>query len=52
MTAIRPTDSALRDKIASDEYNEILNNTNAKYTEMDKYITNLESDILSLKDFE
>lgn len=52
MTAIRPTDSALRDKIASDEYNEILNNTNAKYTEMDKYITNLESDILSIKDFE
>lgn len=52
MTAIRPTDSALRDKIAADEYNEILNNTNAKYTEMDKYITNLESDILSIKDFE
>ena len=25
MTAIRPTDSALRDKIASDEYNDILN---------------------------
>ena len=49
MTAIRPTDSALRDKIAADEYNEILNNTNAKYTEMDKYITNLESDILSIK---
>lgn len=52
MTAIRPTDSALRDKIDSDGYNEILNNTNAKYTEMDKYITNLESDILSIKDFE
>ena len=52
MTAIRPTDSALRDKIAADTYNEILNNTNAKYTEMDKYITNLESDILSIKDFE
>lgn len=52
MTAIRPTDSALRDKIASDTYNEILNNTNVKYTEMDKYITNLESDILSIKDFE
>ncbi len=52
MTAIRPTDSALRDKIASDRYNEILNNTNVKYTEMDKYITNLESDILSIKDFE
>tara|TARA_B100000123_G_scaffold272220_1_gene254126 strand:- start:1719 stop:2582 length:864 start_codon:yes stop_codon:yes gene_type:complete len=52
MTAIRPADSALRDKIAADKYNEILNNTNAKYTEMDKYITNLESDILSIKDFE
>ena len=52
MTAIRPSDSALRDKIASDTYNEILNNTNVKYTEMDKYITNLESDILSIKDFE
>ena len=52
MTAIRPTDSALRDKIAADEYNDILNSTNAKYTEMDKYITNLESDILSIKDFE
>lgn len=52
MTAIRPTDSALRDKIDSDGYNNTLNNTNAKYTEMDKYITNLESDILSIKDFE
>ena len=52
MTAIRPTDSVLRDKIDSDKYNDTLNNTNAKYTEMDKYITNLESDILSIKDFE
>ena len=52
MTAIRPTDSALRDKIDSDGYNETLNNTNAKYTEKDKYIKNLESDILSIKDFE
>ena len=52
MTAIRPTDSALRDKIDSDGYNDILNNTNAKYTEMNKFITNLESDILSIKEFE
>ena len=52
MTAIRPTDSALIDKIDTDAYNNTLNSTNAKYTEMDKYITNLESDILSIKDFE
>lgn len=52
MTAIRPTDSVLIDKIDTDAYNNTLNSTNAKYTEMDKYITNLESDILSIKDFE
>ena len=52
MTAIRPTDSALRDKIDADKYNEILNVINTKYTEMDKYIGNLEGDILSIKDFE
>ena len=51
MTAIRPTDSVLIDKIDTDAYNNTLNSTNAKYTEMDKYITNLESDILSIKDF-
>ena len=52
MTAIRPTDSALRDKIDSDSYNNTLNEINAKYAEMDKFINNLESDILSIKDFE
>jgi len=52
MTAIQPTDSALRDKIDSDKYNSILNEINAKYTEMDKFIGNLESDIQSVKDFE
>ena len=52
MTAIRPTDSSLRDLIDADAYNSTLNEVNAKYTEMDKYIGNLESDILSVKDFE
>ena len=52
MTAIRPSDSVLRDKIDSDSYNNILNEINAKYTEMDKFIGNLESDIQSVKDFE
>jgi hypothetical protein len=52
MTAIRPTESELRDKIDSDGYNATLNEVNAKYTEMDKYIGNLASDILSIKDFE
>jgi len=52
MTAIRPTDSALRDLIKSDDYNATLNEINAKYAEMDKYIGNLESDIDSIHDFE
>ena len=52
MTAIRPTESALRDKIDADSYNAILNVINGKYTEMDKYIGNLAGDILSIKDFE
>ncbi len=52
MTAIKPTESALREKINADSYNSILNDINAKYTEMDKYISNLQSDILSIKDFE
>ncbi|MDA9216201.1 hypothetical protein N9O88_00060 [bacterium] len=52
MTAIRPTETELRDKIDSDGYNSILNEINSKYTEMDKYISNLQSDILSIKDFE
>jgi hypothetical protein len=52
MTAIKPTESALREKINADSYNSILNDINAKYTEMDKFISNLQSDILSIKDFE
>ena len=52
MTAIKPTDSVLRDKIKSDEYNTVLNDINLQYTEMDKFIGNLESDIVSIKDFE
>ena len=51
MTAIRPTETELRDKIDADGYNSILNEINSKYTEMDKYISNLQSDILSIKDF-
>ena len=51
MTAIKPTDSVLRDKIDSDGYNSTLNEINGKYTEMDKFIGNLESDIQSVKDF-
>ena len=52
MTAIRPSDSVLRDKIDADGYNTTLNEINLQYTEMDKYIGNLASDILSIKDFE
>ena len=52
MTAIRPANSSLRDKIDTDGYNSILNEINAQYTEMDKFITNLNSHILSIKDFE
>ena len=52
MTAIRPTDSELRDLINSDGYNGTLNEINAKYTEMDKYIGNLQSDIQAVKEFE
>jgi hypothetical protein len=51
MTAIRPTDSELRDKIKEDEYNTVLNEVNAKYAEMDKFIGNLSSDITSVNDF-
>ena len=43
MTAIRPAESELRDKIDADSYNATLNEINAKYTEMDKFITNLQS---------
>ena len=52
MTAIRPSESELRDKIDADAYNTTLNEINAKYTEMDKFISNLQSDILSIKEFE
>ena len=52
MTAIQPSNSDLRDKIDSDGYNNTLNEINVKYTEMDKYIGNLETDILSIKEFE
>lgn len=52
MTAIKPTDSNLRDQIDSDAYNTTLNEINIKYTEMDKYIGNLQTDILSIKEFE
>jgi len=52
MTAIRPSDSALRDQIDSDGYNSTLNEINSKYAEMDKFIGNLEGDIVSIKDFE
>ncbi len=52
MTAIRPTDSALRDKIDADSYNTTLNEINQLYSEMSQYISNLESDITSVKDFE
>ena len=52
MTAIKPTDSQLREKIDSDGYNATLNDVNSKYAEMDKFIGNLESDVASIKDFE
>lgn len=52
MTAIKPTESQLRDQIDADSYNATLNDINAQYTEMDKFIGNLSSDIMSIKDFE
>ena len=52
MTAIRPSESQLRDLIDADAYNTTLNEINAQYTEMDKFIGNLASDILSILDFE
>lgn len=51
ITAIRPSYSSLWNKIDADSYNTTLNLINSKYAEMDKYIGNLESDILSIKDF-
>lgn len=52
MTAIRPTDSFLRDQIKQDDYNETLGVIQSKFSEMDKYINNLESDVKSIRDFE
>ena len=52
MTAIKPSNLALRNKINSDDYNATLNIINAKYAEMDKFIGNLQSDIQSVKEFE
>lgn len=52
MTAIRPSESQLRELIDADAYNTTLNEINAQYTEMDKFIGNLASDILSILDFE
>ena len=52
MTAIKPTNSALRDQIDADSYNTTLNVINSKYAEMDKFIGNLQSDIVAVKDFE
>ena len=52
MTAIKPTNSTLRDKIDADGYNSTLNVINSKYAEMDKFIENLQSDITAVKDFE
>ena len=52
MTAIKPTNSALRDQIDADSYNTTLNVINSKYAEMDKFIENLQSDIVAVKDFE
>ena len=52
MTAIQPTNATLRNKINSDSYNATLNEINSKYADMDKYIGNLEGDIMSVKDFE
>lgn len=43
MTAIRQTDSVLRDQIKSDEYNEV----NSKYAEIYQFIGNLESDTIN-----
>ena len=52
MTAIQPTDSSLRDQIKQDEYNETLGVIQSKFSEMDKYINNLESDVKSIREFE
>ena len=38
MTTIKPIESSLRDKIEAGKHNEILNDINSKYAEMDKFI--------------
>ena len=43
MTAIRASDSTLRDKIDTDYYNDTLNEINTKYSDMDTYISNLQN---------
>ena len=52
MTAIKPNNSTLRNQIDADSYNSTLNEVNSTYTEMDKYIGNLSSDIQSVLEFE
>lgn len=52
MTAIKPSDSFLRDQIKQDQYNETLGQIQSKFSEMEKYISNLESDVQSIKEFE
>lgn len=52
MTAIQPSDSNLRDKIRIDFYNQMLTSINEKYTKMNGFVSNLESDIASVADFE
>ena len=47
MTAIKPSDSALREQIKDDNYNQVLNEINSKYAEMDKYIGNLQEKVKS-----
>ncbi len=49
---LRPADSALRDKIEPDAYAAALQVINEKYTLMDKFIGNLQSDVASIADFE
>ena len=52
MTAIKHSNSSLRDLIDADGHNTTLNEINSKYAEMDKFIENLQSDIVAVKDFE
>jgi hypothetical protein len=52
MTAIKPNNTELRQKINDEKYNLILNQINSKYTEMNKYINNLQRDIAAILEFE